>query len=128
MKFNFVFLSGLLLLSLQVNAEGAVRTFECTLERACDSGGQCEATEGDVEFRLEPQQLDNKGAGSYLISYEGRTVTMQASSDAGPFVWTMDNVQHTLLVNSETRLLWHSLSLDSPLQSRSRFMACTLGE
>jgi len=109
-------------------AEGAVRTFECNIERVCDAAGQCEAVEGEITFRLEPQQLDNNGAGSYQLSYEGSAVDMQAISDAGPFTWMVESVRHTLLVSAETRLLWHSLSLSAPLQSRSQFLECTLGQ
>lgn len=112
----------------QAFAEGAVRTFHCTLERVCDTAGVCVATEGDMEFRLEPQQLDDNGAGSYRLAYEDNNVAMQAYSDAGPFTWRIGSVQHSLLVNAENRLLWHSLSLEAPLQSRSHYLECTMAE
>ncbi len=116
------------LISAPLLAEGAVRTFECTIGRVCDFSGQCEAADGEITFRLEPQQLDNNGAGSYRLYYEDTTVDMQAISDAGPFTWIVDTVRHTLLVAGETRLLWHSLSLSSPLRSRTQILECTLGQ
>jgi len=123
-----IFLSVVWSISSTTFAEGAIRTFDCTIERVCDAAGQCEAVEGEITFRLEPQQLDNNGAGSYQLSYEGSAVDMQAISDAGPFTWMVESVRHTLLVSAETRLLWHSLSLSAPLQSRSQFLECTLGQ
>jgi hypothetical protein len=128
---NFVRLSLIsiaCLLASAAFAEGAVRTFECTIEKVCDASGQCETAEGEITFRLQPQQLDNNGAGSYRLAYEDTTVDMQAISDAGPFTWMTDAVRHTLLVTAETRLLWHSLSLAAPLQSRSQFLECTLAQ
>jgi hypothetical protein len=114
-----------LLTCSQVSAEGAVRTFQCSTEKRCDSAGSCVAAESEVEFRMEPVQLDAEGAGSYKLSYQGNVVAMEAGSDAGPFLWEVVDIRHTLLVNSGTTLLWHSLDLDS-LTSNTLFMQCTL--
>jgi len=123
-------LAALVLSCLAINsyAEGAVRVFSCNLERVCNEAGTCETEAGEVEFRLEPMQLDGNGAGSYRLSYEDKDVIMQAYSDTGPFTWRIGSDQHTLLVNSETGMLWHSLSLAASLQSRSHYLECTLAE
>ena len=121
------FVAGLIAcLPIIVAAEGAVRTFNCTLDRVCDAAGQCEPESGDVTFRMEPQQLDANGAGTYQLSYDDNSVAMQASSDAGPFIWSLDNQQHTLLINSATRMLWHRLTLEPPLPANTRYLQCTL--
>jgi len=106
--------------------EGSVRTFQCLADKVCDAHGSCTPADNEVEFRMEPLQLDAGGAGDYRLSYGEDTVAMRADSDAGPFMWESDGSRHTLLVNSEARLLWHRLEFASPLSSRITFLQCAL--
>ncbi|MDR0781111.1 MAG: hypothetical protein LBF16_10530 [Pseudomonadales bacterium] len=114
------------LLPLIVHAEGAVRLFDCHVTKTCDGAGQCRADDQHIEFRMEPLVLADDGAGRYTLHYDGHTASMQALAEAGPFYWQQENTHHTLLVNAENRLLWHSLSVDAAPQARIRFLDCII--
>jgi hypothetical protein len=114
------------LASALAHAEGAVRVLECRVTHDCDDAAVCQDADQSVEFRLEPITLAADGSGSYTLRYEGRTAAMQALSEAGPFHWQQETQRHTLLVSSETHLLWHSLDFDSAPMTRIRFLDCTL--
>jgi hypothetical protein len=119
---------GLVLAVLPVAAlaEGAVKQLACEVVQICDGGGNCESAAGDVHFRMEPVSLDAVGGGEYTISYESTQVAMQASSDIGPFVWSVGTERHALLASSETEWLWHRLSLAAGPEATVRFLVCAL--
>lgn len=126
----------LLCLSLAAGAEGAVRIFDCKVIRQCDAAALCAETSGQVAFRMEPVTLDASGAGSYRLSHGSRNeLSMQALSDIGPFVWSdsaaaadgaVTDQRNTLVISSETQLLWHTLSLAVPPSAVVRYMDCKL--
>jgi hypothetical protein len=107
-------------------AEGAVKTLQCTIERVCDAGGQCEAGSGEIGFRMTPVQLASDGSGSYTISYDDVETDMQAGSELGPFFWKSVDERHVLLVSSETQWLWHTLTIEAAPAATVRFLECSL--
>ena len=119
------FLSGLILVApASAWAEGALRLLECRLQQACDSSATCEPADGEVEFSMEPLELDANGSGSYNINYDDNEAEMQARSFAGPFLWTVNGEMHSLLANSETSFLWHRLAFEPTPEATITFMAC----
>jgi hypothetical protein len=106
--------------------EGAVRLFDCTVVQVCNSAGSCEGGSGSVAFRMEPVQVGPDGGGRYELRYEDTEVAMDALSDAGPFVWAVGEERNTLLVSSETQLLWHQLTLAPVVAATVRFLTCTI--
>lgn len=119
----FVAAAGCLLSSL-LHAEGAVRIFDCKVTQRCDAAGKCAVNSDSIEFRLEPQALADDGSGEYILRYRDRTVPMQAASEAGPFLWSEQNVRYTLLVSSETQLLLHALELATVPATTVDFLTC----
>ena len=111
--------------SLDARAEGAVKLLECEIVRVCDAGGHCDAGSGEVRFRMEPVELAPGGAGSYQISYLDVQASMQAMSDIGPFVWTVDSERSALIASSDSEWLWHELDLGAAPQATVRFLSCT---
>jgi len=109
----------------QVLAEGAVRVLDCQITRLCNTTGQCETQDGKVQFRMAPQALDASGAGQYNLQVDGIESAMQAQSEIGPFYWNTGPERHTLLASSETRFVWHTLSLAAQPEGNTRFLACT---
>ena len=114
------------LLSLQAHAEGAVRVLDCKVTQRCDAAGRCEVRSDAIGFRLEPQALANDGSGQYTLRYRDVEVPMQAVGEAGPFIWTAQNVRYTLLVSSETQLLLHALELAAVPSTSVDFLTCTV--
>jgi len=110
-----------------IHAEGAVRVFACQITQQCDATGACKPASEPMHFRMAPQTLDASGAGQYLLDYgQQQQLPMQALSEIGPFVWVEGDEHHTLVISSETALLWHTLSLTAAPASSVRFLACTL--
>ena len=114
----------LILAPLHVLSEGAMRILECSIEKQCDSSATCTPDSGDQAFNMEPIKLDDTGAGNYLISYAHTNSEMKAMSSAGPFIWNTGGEIHTLLANSETKFLWHRLSLSAKPQASMQFLNC----
>jgi hypothetical protein len=112
------------LLPALANAEGAVRIFACEVLQECDADGGCKAVEQKIEFRMEPRERAVDGSGSYTIHYDDQSADMQALSEAGPFYWQQGSERNTLLASSDTRFLWHSLSLAAAPVAQVRFLAC----
>jgi len=107
-------------------AEGAVKILACTLARICDGAGVCEDASGELGFRMAPISLAPGGAGSYKINYEDVEADMQAGSELGPFYWNVGAQRHALLISSETRWLWHTLSVEPAPAATIRFLVCSL--
>jgi len=107
-------------------AEGAVKNLACTLERVCDAAGACEDASGELGFRMAPISLAPGGAGSYKISYGDVEADMQAGSELGPFYWNVGAERHALLISSETRWLWHTLTVEPAPAATIRFLVCSL--
>lgn len=107
-------------------AEGAVRVLDCKVTQVCDASGACEAESDDVSFRLAPENLHEDGSGTYAITYRAIQASMEATSEAGPFYWTMGSERNTLLASSETQFLWHRLMLDPTPATRVYFLNCAL--
>jgi hypothetical protein len=105
-------------------AEGAVRQLDCTAVRVCDAAGSCESAAGETRFRMEPQTLDSSGAARFTLTYGDARADMAAMSDVGPFLWTVGNERHALLVSSETQWLWHRLTLDPAPAATVTFLEC----
>ena len=114
------------LLSNAVWAEGAVRLLDCRVVRVCDAAGNCQAATEAVAFRMEPAQVGPDGAGRYQLKYDETEVAMEALSDAGPFVWTVGDEHNTLLVSSQTQLLWHRLAVSPVPAATVRFLECAI--
>ena len=112
------------LLPITALAEGALRILQCSLDQRCDGEISCSPESGDVVFNMEPVMLDDKGAGSYEITYEENQSVMTAMSFAGPFFWRTEGEMHTLLANSESRFLWHKLSLSPQPIASMQFIDC----
>jgi hypothetical protein len=106
--------------------EGAVRLFDCTVVQVCNSAGRCEEGSDAVAFRMEPVEVGPDGGGRYDLKYEETEAAMDALSDAGPFVWVVGGQRNTLLVSSETQMLWHQLTLNSAPVATVRFLTCTI--
>ena len=113
------------LLSGALRAEGAVKLLECEVARVCDAGGVCNAGSGAVSFVMEPDDLEDGGAGSYTISYRDTEAAMRAITDAGPFLWTIGRERHALIPSSETEWLWHALDLEARPTATIRFLVCS---
>ena len=109
-----------------VFAEGAVKTLECSAHSVCDAAGQCAEAAGDVTFRVEPVQVVDGGAGSYLIHYDGVRADMQADSEFGPYFWMHGSERHSLIVSSESQWLWHALQAEPAPVATIRFLECRL--
>ena len=107
-------------------AEGAVKNLACTLERVCDAAGACEDASGELSFRMAPISLATDGAGSYKISYGDAEADMQAGSELGPFYWNVGAERHALLISSETRWLWHTLTVEPAPAATIHFLVCSL--
>jgi hypothetical protein len=105
-------------------AEGAVRQFDCTIVRTCDSSGSCIPESGKVTFSMAPVSTAPDGSGRFEIKYGSVIAPMQALSDAGPFHWKVGDEQNTLLLNSELEMLWHQLNIGASAAARVRFMTC----
>jgi hypothetical protein len=122
--------------ALAVYAEGAVRIFDCNLTQVCDAAGSCQSTTDSITFRMAAVTLVSAGGGQYLLSHgDRRELPMQAMSEIGPFVWsdstagadgTDTDQRNTLVISSETQLLWHTLSLAASPSSNIRYMNCNL--
>lgn len=121
---RLIFSGILFLLPITSLAEGALRILECSLDQRCDTEISCSPESGDVVFTMEPEMLDDEGAGSYVISYAGKKSAMTAMSFAGPFTWNSEGEIHTLLANSENRFLWHKLSLSPTPEASMQFLDC----
>jgi len=102
--------------------EGAVRQFDCTIFRACDSSGSCTPESGKVAFRMAPVGTAPDGSGRFVITYGSASAPMQALSDSGPFHWKIGDEQNTLLLNSDHEMLWHQLNIDASAAARIQFM------
>lgn len=113
-------------LAAEAWAEGAVKLLECDVVRICDALGACQASSGEVSFRMEPQEIQASGAGDYTISFAGTQAPMRAASEAGPFLWTNGSERHALLASSETEWLWHELEIAAAPVATVRFLVCTL--
>jgi hypothetical protein len=105
--------------------EGAVRFFDCTAARVCDSAGNCRAESMQATFRMEPVEMRADGSGSYTLSYGDTQAAMEGISDAGPFFWTVGTQRNTLLASSETAFLWHRLTVDPTPEATIHFLTCT---
>ena len=105
-------------------AEGAVRQFDCTVVRSCDSSGSCTAQSGKVVFSMTPVSAAQDGSGRFEIRYGSVRVPMQALSDTGPFHWRVGEETNTLLLNSESEMLWHQLDIGTSAAATLRFMTC----
>ena len=105
-------------------AEGAVRHLDCTVTRVCAESGSCNAGTGTVAFSMAPVKTAQDGSGSYEIRYGDKRAPMQALSGSGPFHWKLGDEQNTLLVNSESELLWHVLDLARSPRASIRFLSC----
>lgn len=114
------------LLAPHVHAEGAVRILDCKATQRCDAGGRCDARSEDIVFRLEPQALADDGSGQYTLRYGDTVVPMQALGEAGPFVWTVQDVRYTLLVSSQTQLLLHALAPAAVPSATVDFLNCSV--
>lgn len=107
-----------------VLAEGAVKLLTCRTATVCDAAGNCEQSAGEVEFRMEPLELEAGGAGTYRIAYGATEHDMTALSEVGPFFWVSDQERHTLMASSNTEWLWHRLSIVPTPSAAIRFMQC----
>lgn len=115
---------GLLLPGLAA-AEGAVKLLDCEIVRSCDAAGRCRAVEERAEFRMEPEQLEAGGVGTYRIRYADKQAEMQALSDLGPFFWSIGDERHALLISSASQWLWHRLTTAPDPVTTVRFMRCS---
>lgn len=113
-----------ILTPLPTLAEGAMRVLECSIEKQCDSSASCTPDSGELVFNMEPIKLDENGAGSYEVSYANNRYEMKAMSYAGPFIWNTGGDTNTLLANSETKFLWHRLTLSSNPEANMQFLNC----
>jgi hypothetical protein len=107
-------------------AEGGVRRFDCTVVRTCDSAGTCNAGSETMTFSLAPASLSADGSGQYEIRYASVRASMQAVSDVGPFYWRSGEEQNTLLMSSDSQLLWHQLHLSPTPAAKIRFLSCRI--
>ncbi len=107
-------------------AEGAHRYFDCHVTLLCDAAGHCEPASESLTFHLAPLDADEAGSGTFLLTYQEQETQMQSLSDAGPYVWQIDNVRHTLLASSESAFLWHQLNLNGTPDSTIRYLQCSL--
>ena len=112
------------LLAGPLHAEGAVRIFDCAIVKSCDGAGECKSASAKVNFRLEPVALKADGSGQYTLRYDGNDSPMQMLSATGPFVWTIREERNTLLLSSETEMVWHQLLLGSSAKASIRFLVC----
>jgi hypothetical protein len=119
-------LSSAALLPVCAKAEGALRIFACEVVQDCDAEGVCEAARRKIEFRMAPVERAADGAGRYTIHYDDQSADLRALSEAGPFYWQQGAEHNTLLASSDTRFLWHSLSLAAAPVARVRFLACAV--
>ena len=106
-------------------AEGAVRVLECKSVQLCDTTGTCAAAAGEVVFRMTPVSVDADGAGSFTMQYDSSLADMQALSGVGPWYWVSRQQRHTLLASSDTRFVWHTLSLTPEPEAQTRFLNCS---
>jgi hypothetical protein len=106
-------------------AEGAVRLLDCAVARVCDAAGACDSGTERVTFRMEPVETAADGSGRYGLTYGGTEADMDALSAAGPFLWTVGPERNALLASSETRFLWHRLTLEPAPEATVRFLECT---
>lgn len=107
-------------------AEGAHRYFDCRVTLLCNAAGVCASASEILSFHLAPLDADESGSGSYTLSYLDQEVEMRSLSYAGPYVWQIGTVRHTLLASSETKFLWHQLSLETQPTSSIRYLQCSL--
>ncbi|MGD8340512.1 MAG: hypothetical protein PVH89_06990 [Gammaproteobacteria bacterium] len=107
-------------------AEGAAKLLDCEVVRICDALGDCQPGSGQARFRMEPQELEPSGAGSYRIVYGDTDAPMQAMSEAGPFFWVVGSERDALMPSSETEWLWHQLELAAAPVATVRFLVCSL--
>jgi len=105
-------------------AEGAVRLLECTVVRVCDGAGKCAAAPDVVTFRMEPVEIGPDGSGPYTLRYGDVEAAMTASAETGPFVWSVGQERHALLVSSERDFLWHRLVGEPAPAATVRFLRC----
>jgi hypothetical protein len=105
-------------------AEGAVRLLDCTVVQVCDGAGKCASAADVVRFRMEPVETGADGAGKYILQYGDVEAAMTASSDTGPYVWSVGEERHALLVSSERDFLWHRLVVDPAPAAAVRFLRC----
>ena len=106
------------------HAEGAMRLLDCTVVQACDGAGKCAAAADVVKFRMEPIEVRPDGSGRYTLRYGDVQAAMTASSDIGPYVWSVGQERHALLVSSEHDFLWHRLVLEPAPAATVRFLRC----
>jgi len=112
-------------LPLMAKAEGAMREFDCVAARYCTETGDCVPSDRAILFRLEPQNIDQDGAGTYLISYGDVTTEAHQTGAIGPILWAEGaNDKQSLMPLSEGRLLWHRLDLAKAPESRVIFLNC----
>jgi hypothetical protein len=105
-------------------AEGAVRVLNCTVTQTCDGVGKCAAATDVVTFRMEPIEIEPDGSGRYTLRYGDVQAAMMASSDLGPYVWSVGQERHALLVSSEHDFLWHRLVVEPVPAATVRFLKC----
>lgn len=105
-------------------AEGAIRVLECRHIKNCDASATCKPAEADTVFQMEPKTLADDGSGRFIIHYNGQQSDMTALSYVGPFFWTAASGMNTLLASSETRFLWHTLTLDPVPNATFRILEC----
>jgi hypothetical protein len=103
--------------------EGAVKLLECSIAKVCDGQGQCEAGSGQATFRMEPEQIEAGGVGTYTIFYGDTEVAMDALSEVGPFIWTVGTERNALIVSSRTDWLWHQLASGPTTEATVRFLS-----
>jgi hypothetical protein len=123
----FAALTVVILLSfapVAARAEGAVRVLDCMTLKSCDAAGACKSYSEHTSFRMEPQNLNSDGSGSYIMVHNDERTDMQAPSFAGPFYWGSNDERNTLLANSETEFLWHRLELNPAPLVHIQFMQC----
>jgi hypothetical protein len=112
-----------LLVSAPALTEGAVKLLECSIASVCDGQGQCSPGSGQAAFRMEPLQVEAGGAGTYTIIYGDTKAEMNAMSEVGPFIWTVEAERHTLVVSSRTDWLWHQLASGPTPAATVRFLS-----
>ncbi|NDV00775.1 hypothetical protein [Pseudoroseicyclus tamaricis] len=118
-------LFALLLLAAPAHAEGARQVFDCTITQRCGDTGACAPGSDDVTFTLLPEETEADGGGMYRIEWAGEIAEMWADSSFGPFLWADGDDRHTLLISSETSLLWHILDT-ARADASVAFMTCAV--
>lgn len=72
---------------------------------------------------MEPIQVGAGGVGTYTLIYGDIEVSMNAMSEVGPFIWTVEAERNALIVSSRTDWLWHQLVSGPRPSATVRFLS-----